>query len=280
MKVLVADPAGACYGVERALKMAYEAAEGAGGRRVCTLGPLIHNPVVLGQLAENGVNVIETLDCESPARVVIRSHGVTKELMEAALDDPLIEVIDATCPHVARVQREAKRLADDGRFVIVVGEHGHPEVEGIASYAGERHAVVADVSEIPDLPCEERVGIVVQTTQSRARLDAVEGAVRARHADVEAVNTICAATARRQEAAADLARRCDAMVVLGGKNSGNTRRLAELCTQICGNTHHIEHIEELDPAWFAECATTGVTAGASTPNDQIATLIAALEELR
>ena len=276
MKVVLADPAGACYGVERALALAREAALRPGNPHVSTLGPLIHNPIVVRDLESAGVSVAGSVDEADDGVLVIRSHGVTREVLAEASAAEGLEVVDATCPHVARVQREAQAMAADGRYVIVVGEPGHPEVEGIASYAGERSAVVERAVDLPDLPSDTRVGVVVQTTQSPALLREVEEALRERISDVRVADTICSATARRQQAAAEVAGSCDAMIVIGGRNSGNTRRLFELCAGLCPNSHHIESPDEMDPGWFIGCETVGITAGASTPRSQIESVMAVL----
>lgn len=327
MKVIRSKHAGACYGVQRALDMAQVAVLDGGDAH--TLGPLIHNPKVVSELEASGVHVAESVDDIESGIVIIRSHGVTAEVHEV-LDQRGLSVIDATCPHVARAQQAAEELAREGRFVVVVGEAGHPEVEGLVSWARragdgragdadgrsgrclEEHAGdgasrasdfcghadgagdgacakdagcgtvrVAVVSSPNDLPADiaDSVGIVVQTTQTRGALDAVVAALHERGIEPEVRNTICFATRQRQEAAAKLAEQVDAVVVIGGRNSSNTTRLAEICAGICRNTHHIESADELDPAWFADCETVGVTAGASTPEPHIHAVEEALELL-
>ena len=278
MRVVKAHHAGACYGVQRALDMARAAVEGGG--RACTLGPLIHNPQVVARLSEQGVSVADALDEVSAPTVIIRSHGVVPQVKRAAAARGL-SVIDATCPHVARAQKAAAELARAGKFVVVVGEAGHPEVEGIVAHAeeaGGRCAVVARGDALPEDICDP-VGVVVQTTQPTEALETVKAALQARGIEPEVRNTICFATRQRQEAAAALARTADAIVVIGGRNSSNTTRLAEICAEACANTHHVEAADELDPAWFSGCETVGVTAGASTPEDQIDAVVAVLERL-
>ena len=279
MRVVRAAYAGACYGVQRALDLALKAVEDGG--RAYTLGPLIHNPQVVAQLAERGVRAVDGVeDVAGAGTVVIRSHGVTPAVKRsvAACGLPLV---DATCPHVARAQRAAADLAEQGRHGVVVGEAGHPEVEGLVACAREAGAPVSVVAGPDDLPdtLDGPVGVVVQTTQTREVLDAVVAALEQRGVQLLVKNTICFATRQRQEAAAALADEVDAIVVIGGRNSSNTSRLADICAAACPRTHHIESPDEIDPAWLAGCGAVGVTAGASTPEGQIDAVAAFLEAL-
>lgn len=278
MRVVRARNAGACYGVQRALDMALAAVEGGGA--ASTLGPLIHNPQVVADLAARGVRAVEHVEDVHAGSIVIRSHGVTPAVRRAAASRGL-PVVDATCPHVARAQKAAAQLGERLGRVVVVGEAGHPEVEGLVACAREAGAEVFVAARPADLPAclREPVGVVVQTTQTRAALDAVEAALRTRGVNPEVKNTICSATSQRQEAAAELAGEVDAIVVVGGRNSSNTTRLADICAASCPRTYHIESPDEVDPAWFAGCECVGVTAGASTPEAHIAAVVARLEAL-
>lgn len=278
MKVVQARYAGACYGVQRALDMALAAADQAQG--ASTLGPLIHNPQVVAELAERGIKAVESpaeVECGS---VIIRSHGVTPGVLRL-VEDRGLPIIDATCPHVARAQKAAAELARRCGSVVVVGEAGHPEVEGLVACAREAGGSVAVACGPEDIQAslEAPVGVVVQTTQTQEALDEVVVALRARGIEPEVKDTVCFATRQRQEAAAALADAVDAIVVIGGRNSSNTTRLADICAAACARTYHVERPEELDPAWFEGCATVGVTAGASTPEVQIGAVVARLEEL-
>ena len=278
MRVVLAENAGTCFGVQRALDLAEEVA--GRGEPASTLGPIIHNPRVVGELAARGVAPVEEPKDVETHTVVVRSHGVLPEVREA-LDARGLDVVDATCPYVLRAQRSAERLAREGRLVVVVGEAGHPEVEGLVAWArrgGADVLVVASAAEIPEeLPA--RVGVVVQTTQRKAVLDEVVRAVGERCGDVSVQNTICSATTARQDAAAALAASVDAMVVLGGRNSSNTTRLAEICRAVGAKTFHVESPDELGAADFEGCETVGVTAGASTPQGQIEEIVCALEAI-
>lgn len=279
MRVIRAEYAGACYGVQRALDLAL--ATVADGGRACTLGPLIHNPQVVAQLRERGVCAVEgVFDVDDDGTVIIRSHGVTPQVKRSVIERQLL-LVDATCPHVARAQKAAAEFAEQGMYVVVVGEIGHPEVEGLVAHARESGAEVSVAGNPSDLPVDlcEPVGIVVQTTQTREALDAIVAALEERGINPIVRNTVCFATRQRQEAAASLADEVDSIVVIGGRNSSNTTRLADICAATCPNTHHVETVDEIDPSWFEGCATVGVTAGASTPEDQIEAVVAYLETL-
>ncbi len=262
----------------------------ADGSIAYTLGPLIHNPQVVADLAERGAEPVDDVaaiewtpasegEGEVPS-VVIRSHGVTPEVL-GAVRERGFAVVDATCPHVARAQAAAAELAHEGCRVIVVGEEGHPEVEGLTAWArqaGGKVDVVASPADIPE-GLYDPVGVVAQTTQRRENLEAVVAALTEAGLAPIVKNTICSATRQRQEAAAELAANVDAMVVIGGRNSSNTTRLAEVCALTCPRTFHIESADELDPVAFDGCARVGVTAGASTPENQIAAVEAFLKTL-
>lgn len=276
MNVVRAAHAGACYGVQRALDMALAASE-AGGV-VATLGPLIHNPQVVAELASRGVQAVDAVEDVNEGTVIIRSHGVTPAVRRA-VDERGLNAVDATCPHVARAQKAAAELAGRCTLVVVVGEAGHPEVEGLVAWAreaGGQAVVAASPSDLPD-HMSAPVGVVVQTTQTREALQAITDELAARDIACVVKDTICFATRQRQEAAAQLAQAVDALVVIGGRNSSNTTRLAEICAASCARTYHVEMADELNPAWFANCETVGVTAGASTPEAHIDAVVARLE---
>ena len=276
MKVELADYAGACYGVERALSLTSEAASE--HDKVHTLGPLIHNPQVVSELADRGICEVQRVEQAKEGVLVIRSHGVAPQVIDEARQNKL-KVVDATCPYVKKAQKAATELRRQGYNVVIVGEKGHPEVEAIDAHAGSQSLVVQDPADLPEELPAGPVGIVVQTTQNVTHLDDIIEALRKRGVEPLVRNTICFATTQRQESAELLAHKVDAMVVVGGRNSGNTTRLAEICELVCANTHHIERPEELDPAWFSEVQKVGVTAGASTPQEQISAVVNALQQL-
>jgi 4-hydroxy-3-methylbut-2-enyl diphosphate reductase len=276
MRVEVARYAGICYGVERALKLAAEAAES--GSTVHTLGPLIHNPQAVAALRERGVEVANELDEVDDGTLVIRSHGVEPAIIEEANRRGL-NVVDATCPHVSKAHEAAEELKRGGYAVVIVGEADHPEVEGIMAHAGGEAIVVSSAEELPDRMPSRRVGIVVQTTQSLRRLNEVVEAILPRAAELRVFNTICSATGKRQQSAEELAETVDVMVVVGGHNSGNTTRLAEICGEVNSRVHHVETPDDLDAEWFIGAESVGVTAGASTPDEQMQAVIRAIEAM-
>lgn len=263
----VARYAGVCYGVERALGMAEKAADEA-RKPVNTLGPLIHNPLVVNDLESIGVSTASSVSEVEEGTLIIRAHGVVPSVVEDARTRGL-DVLDATCPYVKKVHNAAERLVREGYQLIVVGESGHPEVEGIMGHAGDDAHVVSVPGDLDAIDLSRKVGVVVQTTQTPGALADVVAELSKRTMDLRVINTICSATQERQDSAAELARRVDAMIVVGGKNSGNTRRLAEICTAACPKTHHIEDASEIEAAWFDGASHIGVTAGASTPASHI-----------
>ena len=275
-RIEIAAHAGVCYGVERALSMAADAATSAPAP-VHTLGPLIHNPLVVKELEAQGVGLAETLDDAASGSIIIRAHGVVPAVIEQARARDLT-VLDATCPYVKRVHAAAEKLVREGYQLIVVGESGHPEVEGIMGHADGAARVVSCADDLAGLEISSRVGVVVQTTQTQATLAGVVSVLLTRASEVRVINTICSATQERQQAASELASRADVMIVVGGKNSGNTRRLAQICAERCERTHHVEDACEIDPAWLTGAGLIGITAGASTPSSHIERAVKAIME--
>lgn len=275
-RIKIAREAGACYGVERALRLTEEAAEN-GPRPVYTLGPLIHNPRVVAELEAKGVRVAPGPSDAAGGTLILRTHGVAPS--EERLARELCEhVIDATCPFVKRCHKSAERLDRKGYQVVIVGEKGHPEVMGTLGHVPTA-LVISSPDEVASLDPSLRVGVVVQTTQARANLDAVVEALQERVSEVVVENTICEATSGHQAAAMELAREVDVMLVIGGKNSANTTHLAEVAALACENTYHIESENELELSWFEGAKSIGITAGASTPATQIEAVREAVAQL-
>lgn len=277
LDVRISDCAGFCWGVERALEMTYQAAEEAPAP-VNTLGPLIHNPGVVAELRARGVGAVSDAARIRGGTVILRSHGVPRDTREI-LDGCDAVIIDATCPFVTAAQQKAARLNEDGYLVVILGEPDHPEVLGLRSYAGEDSLVVESPGDLPAKLPGKRIGVVVQTTQSEERLAELVAGLAPRARELLVHNTICNATQQRQSAATAMASEVDAVVVVGGKESGNTRRLAELCAAKQPRTYHVESPEEIEPRWFRGLRTVGVTAGASTPPLQIEAVAAALRRI-
>jgi 4-hydroxy-3-methylbut-2-enyl diphosphate reductase len=275
--IRVSESAGFCPGVERALQLTLDSVGGA-RKPINTLGPLIHNPSVISDLREKGIGVVTELSQAQEGTMILRSHGVPKAVRDQ-LESSTLNVVDATCPFVTSAQEKAARLCEDGYYVIILGDRDHPEVLALRSYAGDRSLVVESVEDLPESLPSTKIGVVVQTTQSRERLSELAAELAPDVRQLLVHNTICNATEQRQSAALAMASEVDAVVVVGGRESGNTRRLAELCTQRQSKTYHVESSDELLPHWFAGAKVVGVTAGASTPPEQIDAVVAALQEM-
>ena len=277
LSIRVSDSAGFCWGVERALQLTLEAAENA-PQPVNTLGPLIHNPGVIADLQTKGVGVVSDPSQAGGGTVILRSHGVPRDIKQR-LSSSGASVVDATCPFVTSAQEKAAGLAEAGYAVIILGDRDHPEVLALRSYAGADSLVVQSPADLPAKLPGRRIGVVVQTTQSHDRLSELVAHLAPRAKELLVHNTICSATEQRQADAVGVASEVDAVVVVGGRDSGNTLRLAELCAAKQPNTHHVESAAELEPDWFRGTRVVGVTAGASTPAEQIEAVVAALREI-
>jgi len=277
-RVVVSPYAGYCFGVERALRMAEDAGVEL-AQPIYTLGPLIHNPAVVARLSERGIAAIDDLAQAERGTVIVRTHGVDPEVIAAA-EARGLKVIDATCPFVTVAHLKADRLRRQGYTPVILGERDHPEVVGLVAWAGPTAVVVEDADELPlDELTGQRVGVVVQTTQTRDNLARLAARLAPVTRETLIFNTICDATGNRQAAAQELAADVDAVIVVGGRNSANTTRLAGLCRGIQPRTWHIETAAELEGAWLAGARRVGVTAGASTPVDEIDAVVARVDEL-
>ena len=260
----MAAKAGFCFGVERAMEMARATVREKKGR-IFSLGPLIHNPQVVEYLNKIGVTVVNNVDDVDNGTLIIRSHGVSPDVLARA-GEKGINIVDATCPFVRRAQVIARQLADEGCQVVVVGDKNHPEVQGIVGWTGGRAIVVENPAEAACVETEGKIGVVAQTTQTLKNFESVVEILGKKGNEIKACNTICNATAERQEAALNLAGRVDVMIVAGGADSANTRKLAALCRESGTPTYLVERAEELDRNWFRGAGVAGLTAGASTPD--------------
>jgi len=276
LEIRIAPNSGFCFGVRRAIDIADGLLKGGG--KVYSLGPLIHNPQVIERLRASGLEPVEDADDISSGKVIIRSHGVHPDVLKA-LDRKHIEVVDATCPLVKKAQQSAALLHREGYVVLIVGERNHPEVQGLLGHAPGA-VVVGPSDDLPPLTRHDRIGLVAQTTQYPADYRRVmERIIAEDFEEIRVFNTICNATVIRQEAAVALAGQVDIMFVLGGRNSANTNRLAEICRAAGVETRHIETAAELDSRWLKGKRIVGVTAGASTPGWLIDEFIARLKQV-
>jgi 4-hydroxy-3-methylbut-2-enyl diphosphate reductase len=276
MEVFLAENSGFCFGVKRAIKIAFQTArEGHGS--VFTYGSLIHNPQVVEELEKKGVRPIDSLQEMEEGTVIIRSHGVPPRIISEAKSRG-ITVVDATCPFVRKAQELASSLQSEGYRVVVVGEADHPEVKGIVGHAGSKAVVLDYRDKGPDLRLGSgKIGVIAQTTLLLDRFQMMVSRLLEVATELKIYNTICSATALRQESTLSLAEKVDLMIVVGGKNSANTSRLAELCRGVGKDTYHIETAIELESDWFHDDCKVGVTAGASTPDWIIDDVIHAIE---
>jgi len=270
LDILLAENAGFCMGVRRALKLTLDAAnDPSNPRPIATVGPLIHNRQVLEVLEQKGVNTLEEGaggDTSFGGTAIIRAHGVSPQEHER-LGRQAQRLVDATCPHVRKVQKIAEKYCTQGYHCIIVGDAGHAEVEGVLAYTQGRGIVVSRREDVANLPPDlQRVAVVAQTTQDEQLYAEIAEDLRRRYPGCEVFDTICQSTHRRQAEAKRIAEQVDVMVVVGGRHSANTRRLAEICAQTGTPTVHVETAEELDIDRLLECASIGITAGASTPN--------------
>lgn len=262
MEILVAKKAGFCFGVKRAIDIAFQIAREK-RKGVYTLGPIIHNPQVVERLKEKGIIPIEDIKTKKDIRaLIIRTHGIPLHLSKE-ISSMGCEIIDATCPFVKKAQYYAKLLMEEGYQVVILGEKNHPEVKGLMSYANNDVIVVDTTTPFPKL--KRKVGIVVQTTQSPEALKKVLSKALEHAHEVKVYNTICNSTALRLKETEKMARKVDVMFVVGGKNSANTTQLAKLCKSLSVPTYHVETSSEIEEDWVRKTKKIGITAGASTP---------------
>ncbi|MFH1076360.1 MAG: 4-hydroxy-3-methylbut-2-enyl diphosphate reductase, partial [Pseudomonadota bacterium] len=282
MKIRLAKTAGFCMGVRRAVELVLEAAN-AGAKPLYTYGPLIHNPQIIQLLEEKGVSVVNDLQAEEPGTVLIRAHGVPPDV-ETSLRQKGFSVIDATCPRVVKVQTIIKKYANLGYNILIVGDEDHPEVKGLLGYSGGRGVVIdgktVGIQNIEHLLSKSKhIALVAQTTQDERVFFKIAEDVSRSFPDCKIYNTICDSTRKRQNEVREMAKEIDAMIVIGGKESGNTRRLAQISEEAGTRTLHIESESELDPFFIQSSRSIGITAGASTPTWVISKLYRTVEGL-
>ena len=266
MEVLLARENGFCFGVKKAVELTEAAAES--GRPVFNLGQVVHNPKISERLAARGVKVITDPAAVEPGIVVIRAHGIPPEL-RARIEESGHECIDATCSLVLRAQRFTKQLADEGYKVIILGTPDHPEVFGLLGFAGGDPTIVESKEQWEKLPRMKKAGVVSQSTQPPWAFKELVGHVAEISQELKVFNTVCPVTIKRQNAATELAGDSDVIVVVGGKNSANTRELVNLARMQGKTAYHIEHSTELEPAWLEGIARLGLIGGCSTPMETL-----------
>jgi 4-hydroxy-3-methylbut-2-enyl diphosphate reductase len=279
-KIVLAGSAGVCFGVERALKKSYEITDKSEGE-VYSLGPIIHNPQVVKHLEEKGVKVIGKLEDAPGGTVMIRAHGVPVGTLSVAKERGL-NVVDLTCPIVKKLQHSVKKLAEEGYFIVIVGDKNHPEIIGARSYAAPDSVMIVEGKhELEEsVFTKKKVGIVAQTTIAFDRFSEVmEEFLQRSVEEIKIFNTICDDIFNKQREAVDIAKSVDVMIVIGGKNSSNTTKIAKLCHEVNLNTYQIETVDEVRSLGISlDEKTIGVTAGASTPSWIIEEILRSLNE--
>ena len=274
MEVIRAKTAGFCFGVERAVNTVYEQIKKHQDASIYTYGPIIHNEEVIKDLQKKGVQVLrseEELDALKEGVVIIRSHGVEKRIYDK-LNAKGITIVDATCPFVKKIHNIVQRESADGKYIVIIGNPDHPEVQGIRGWAGDRVSVIQNSADIENLLLKkgERICVVSQTTFNYNKFQDLVEIISETSYDITVLNTICNATKERQTEAKSIAERVDAMIVIGDKHSSNTQKLFEICASACQDTYYIQTLDDLDMNQLGSVVkTVGITAGASTPNNII-----------
>ncbi len=275
MQIIVAKKAGFCFGVKRAIDIAFNLAKNKKGE-VYSLGPIIHNPQVIEKLTAAGIAPIEDVHSADINTLIIRTHGVSPKVY-AEISKTGCQIIDATCPFVKKAQKHVQTLKRDGYQVLILGDRQHPEVQSLLGFAGDNVIVTSGNEPLPAL--KGKIGIIVQTTQPSETLKKMVCQVVDHVKVVKIYNTICDSTSSRLEETKNLAQMVDLMVVIGGKNSANTTQLTTLSKSICAKVHHIETADELLRKWFKGVKKVGLTGGASTPQWIIDSVIEKLKEI-
>lgn len=277
MRIIVAKTAGFCFGVKRAVEMAFDDCHKEG---TYTLGPIIHNQTIIDRLEEKGIHALEDINTLDEGHVIIRAHGVGKEVYEY-VKDTKIKLIDATCPFVTKIHKLVASYREKGYECIVIGDENHPEIKGIDGWGDHKSIIIKDKEHIPfeRLDITKSYLVVAQTTYKKQVVDEVVKSLLEEGYTITYEHTICTATKERQEEATLLAKQADAMVVIGSPFSSNTQKLYEICRKHCPKTYCVETKEALDLSVFNEAMTIGITAGASTPEDIINGVVEKLQTI-
>ena len=273
MEVRLAKSAGFCFGVNKAMEKVYEQIDKANGAKIYTYGPIIHNEEVVKELEAKGVEVIDSLEelqKKEKGILIIRSHGVAKAVSDK-MEEAGFTVVDATCPFVKRIHNIVQKESALGKKIVIIGNPGHPEVEGIKGWCAGKAFIIETTQEAEDFPAskDERICIVSQTTFNYNKFKDIVEIFEKRGYDINVVNTICNATQERQTEAREIASMADAMIVIGGTHSSNSKKLYEICKGECNNTHFIQTLDDLHLELPKSVRLVGITAGASTPNNII-----------
>lgn len=274
MKIELAESYGFCFGVKRAIKIAEE------NRNSATYGPLIHNANEIDRLKNHfNVALSENLDSfHAGDTAVIRTHGIPKQEL-STLNERQVNVVDATCPYVTKPQQIVEEMSAQGYDIVIFGDEAHPEIKGVKSYAVGNVFVINSPDEIDGLKLREKVATVAQTTRKIEEYQQIVGKLMAKHKEVRVFNTICNATFDNQDAVRDLAQKADVMIIIGGKNSSNTKQLHSIAKEYCSDSYHIESKDDLKNEWFRNKQFCGISAGASTPDWIIDDVVMAIQTI-
>tara|TARA_B100000131_G_C18102917_1_gene606706 strand:+ start:981 stop:1820 length:840 start_codon:yes stop_codon:yes gene_type:complete len=277
MKVIIAKDAGYCFGVRDAVNLAHDTAEKFGD--VYMLGDIVHNENVVDDLSKAGAKVVDSLaEIPKDKKILFRAHGTKPELWEKAQKAGR-DIIDATCPLVHEIHDEVKKLSDEGRQIIVIGDHGHDEVVAIAAQV-DKAIVVSNKSEAAKIRRFRRIGVVSQSTQMIENVQEIVNVLMTRAYDLKFINTICFPTKRNHEQIKELATNCDIIIIIGSYTSANSKRLTKLSKTINNNTYQVTCVDEIDEKWFLNCDKVGISAGASTPDYLISEVAKRIEKIK
>ncbi|MBU3804275.1 MAG: 4-hydroxy-3-methylbut-2-enyl diphosphate reductase [Candidatus Cellulosilyticum pullistercoris] len=276
MEIIIAQTAGFCFGVKRAVDMAFSQEDEVS---TYTYGPIIHNEVVTGSLEEKGIYAIDDIEGRDIKKLIIRSHGVSPEIYEKSKARN-IDIVDATCPYVKKIHRYVEKYHAEGYHILVAGNSAHPEIQGINGWAQNKCIIAKDVDELKEMNLPEgKYLFVAQTTYKKEVVDAMKDYLTEKGISFEYINTICNATKERQEEAVILAGQVDCMLVLGSPKSANTKKLYEISEKHCKRSYCVQGAAELSEEMFKDCKRIGITAGASTPNSVIEDVIAYIRRI-
>ncbi|MFS8541885.1 MAG: 4-hydroxy-3-methylbut-2-enyl diphosphate reductase, partial [Tissierellales bacterium] len=277
MKIYIADYAGFCFGVKRAIEIAENTLSQLNeNEQIYSLGPLVHNPQVVEKFNRKGLKVINNTDEINNGKIIIRSHGISGNLQKR-LESKNLELIDGTCPYVKAVHNKVKNYHEKGYKIVIIGDKNHPEVIGINGWCNDEAIIINSEEEANNIPDYDKICVVSQTTNTQEKFQKLSDIVAKKGKEVKVFNTICNATNQRQSACEELAKKVDAMIVIGGYHSSNTNKLAEISRKYCNNVYHVETPDELPLHEIAKFNTVGITAGASTPDWIIEEVIKTLE---
>lgn len=275
MEIIVAKNSGFCYGVRRALDIASETRQKKAGK-VFTLGDLIHNPQVIADLERQKIHSINDLDGLNEATVIIRSHGASPDIYRL-LTQKNIEIVDATCPIVKKIQKLVEALAKDKEEIIIVGNKEHPEIKGLIGFSQGKGIIVENEDQVKSLPNRKRRAILAQSTQDLYLFEKIVSALIEKTKELNVYNTICRSTQTRQKSTSELASCVDILFIVGGKNSSNTNKLYQISKRILPNTHFIESAAQIKPEMLKGAQKTGISGGASTPPSAIQEAVAKIK---